>query len=357
MKIAIITFHNANNYGAIFQAYALCEYLNRNGNQAYIVDYRSPSIENRYKLQRLTGIPVKDIRILLKDGIDMVRYFKFSRFRKNYLKLASFYPNIFTENDYDLYLTGSDQIWNLNLTNNDTKFFWDFVSINSRKCSYASSIGVSVLNKNQENIYRNYLSEFDMISVREKTAAKLLSTLLHKKIEVVLDPVFLLSKSEWEKKLKLKNKKHMYILAYIFNLNDNHKKIIKKLSKKLGLPVYGIAFDIKKKEPFDKQFNMASPIQWISLISNSAFVITNSFHGLSFSILFNKEFLILPLENGTKTSSRIDDLLEIVGLKKRKIYSLTDIKTPESIEWDTVNKKLDEFVEKSRNYLTKIVTV
>lgn len=221
MNIKIITCHYAYNYGAVLQTYALCNYLNNKGANAEVINYRpwyyrgSTTTKNAVKLfiRKVIRIPdnIKSEKVFytfLKEHIPMTKEYK------EYAGLVSDRINA------DLFVAGSDQIWNLNLPNGtDPAFYFDFTPANAKLISYAASLGMDSLEENQKEYLKKKVSRFTSISVREDTAKKMLQDAGLNNVETVMDPVYLLDKQEW---LGLAKKpKHMpkgkYILIYAFN--------------------------------------------------------------------------------------------------------------------------------------------
>lgn len=360
MKVGIITFHRALNYGALLQAFALRYSLTKLGVDAQVLDYRNSVIEEMYyypSLQQRTTFRDK-VKCLIQGKSELKRRFKFDVYRKNYLNLSE---KIETCSDlekvsviYDRFITGSDQVWNYGAHNFDENYFLGFVKDKRKKYSYAASFGVSCLTTNYLEKYRDLLSGFAMCSVREQQGIALLEQMGIERKRVDIDPSMLLSKEEWQSQFGISiTKKQKYIFAYYFELTDTLREYIERLAKKTKCKVLYIGNPLKK--PFNCRctaLKTADPIEFVNAIANAEYVVTNSFHGTAFSIIFNKNFYVELLKTDSKVNSRIENVLQTFSLQSRLIDSLN--KTNE-IDWEKINCKMIELRKKSFDYLKEIV--
>ncbi|MCC8192288.1 MAG: polysaccharide pyruvyl transferase family protein [Ruminococcus sp.] len=348
-KVGILTFHNANNYGAVLQAYALQEFLKEIYSNVLIIDYKCEAIEKRYRFPDLKDGKLKNkVRRVADYGVQKIKYNKFKAFRENFFDLG---PCNFNGNDnYDAIVVGSDQVWNYELTDFDwTYFLKNFSSV--KKCSYAPSFGLTAISPEAESEIRKCLSNFDNLSIREETGRRLIETLTGREVPVVADPTLLLSKSEWVKRFDISYGKEDYILVYIFGLSSQIAEYVNQLSKKSKMRVVCIESSIKKVLD-GKYVRYASPVEWVEYFANAKYVITNSFHGLMFSIIFEKQFFIVPFQDGEKTGSRINDMLTYLNLENRKIEE--SFMATEAINYGDVQNRLEPLITDSKNYLTSI---
>ena len=350
-RIGTVTFHNANNYGAVLQAYALKRYICNMGYNCDVLDYRSLTIEARYHKKVASGGFVKKVRVAIQNAVDQRRYSRFASFRKEYIE-----PYVYSNEElssFDTVIVGSDQVWNLNLTQNDTGYFLDFVPGN--KISYAASFGVSTLTETQSDFCRQYLQEFSNIAVREPQGLELVYRITGQKADVVVDPVFLLTKGDWIEHLQLRKREKKYILVYLFGYTDDSRKFIRQLKLKTGLDVYVIDGNICPAVYGDKFFRTLNPVRWVELIMNAEYVITNSFHCSAFSIIFERKFFEMPAANGMKTGSRITNLLEISGLSHQAVDYHLPAEMNEDVDWDEVRVKMTPYIEKSKQFLRNVL--
>ena len=346
MKTGILTFHNANNYGAVLQAYALQEAVKKICPEVSIIDYRCRAIEMRYFPPNLHEGSLKHrLRRCVEYGFQKIKYKKFDIFRKNFFNLDK--KELLDNDYYDIIIVGSDQVWNYKLTDCDWTFFLKPVRNSVQKCAYAPSFGLSNIEPILEEEIASCLNNFKQLSVREETGRTLISRLTGKDVPVVVDPTLLLSKTEWITKMQIKKKREEYILVYLFGVIKEATDYIHWLSEKTKLPIIVIDSSLKKVIK-GKYVRFASPKKWVELFANAKYVVTNSFHGLMFSIIFEKEFYIAPLQKEVKTGSRIDDSLERLGLENRKINGFM---IKEDIDYEKVHERLEEMISHSMTYL------
>ncbi len=354
LKIGILTFHYAHNYGAVLQCYALQQTL-RNlcpCAKVSVVDYKNQKIKDDYKIFIINKKnPYRFLRSLFGSSIRFFdrakRTLVFYNFVKNNLNVGS--PSL---NDYDVIFYGSDQIWNPVLLADIKNPCIDRTYIGQGFSGTKIAYGASDGNKLEltEDVKKS-LNLFSDISVRELTLAKKLSS-LNKTVSVVCDPVFLLSKEDWLK-ISIAPKEKNYIFAYKIAENldfDNEVEFLgKRLNKKIIQAVY-----IKPLKKFfckkQKFVGAVSPLEFTGYIANADFVVTTSFHGTAFSCLFEKKFCVLKIKDG---SERITDLLNILGLENRYVENISDITDfEEEIHNDSVKNKMENYRNKSRQWLS-----
>ena len=366
MDIKIITCHDVYNYGASLQAYALSHYIQSEGHEVKIIDYLPDYKPNMYDLTRLTeqgifGGIAKRVPFLkslcgLCRNRHLIKFLgrrdSFDAFKNKFLNLTV--PTATScemleeqKMQADLFIAGSDQIWNPNYGNGwDKSYYCGFVVGKSRCISYAASFGVSKIEDDFRLFLAQQLKNFESISVREASGVKLLQELGVTSANV-LDPVFLLSKDKW-KCLVREKFSFKYLLVYDFH-NDNPKlkRLAQRIAKKQGLKIVAINEEITI--PYaDKNVNDAGPIEFLSLIYGAEVVIASSFHAAAFSIIFNKDFYVFPLL-GHHNSSRITDLLQMLKLEDR--FDPDDI-TALHVNYDIPNERLSEKIKFSKNWLT-----
>ena len=343
-KIGILTFHNAENYGAVLQAYALKTYIQKNIEHSTvdIIDYKSPLIELSYKyVKPLSYFKTKRLRKLISFLLQFYYLPKkvkikrvFTNFRKEWLNAVN---NKFAEYNFVIY--GSDQIWNPILTDNDLVYFGK--NYNGEKISYAASDG-GELDLTEDVI--NNLQQFYKISCREKSLSdKLLKQLNN--VSTVCDPVFLLSKDDWIEKFATKPSIDNYVLIYKIAAI----KFAKKFNKKVVQIVYSKS--IKKLFCFNQKFVSAiTPNEFVGYFAYADFVFTTSFHGTAFSIILEKDFYTLTFN---KRSERITDLLKEVGLENRFINTTPEFNGIENyrIDYLEVSDRKDKYINKSKDFL------
>ena len=334
-----------NNYGGCLQAYALEKKIRDLGHcNVEIINY------TQYLNKRL------NVKKVFRSIIYYNRNKKYNLFRRKYCSFGKKVTKLI--DDGSIYIVGSDQVWNQRIDiKYRKKFFLDFVNDKKRKNTYAASIGDIEIDKNEENRkkIKQYLQEFNFLSVREHSSIELLKTIVNVDIVNVLDPTLLLSTNEWFEIVPKLNENNN-ILVYTLGLEEDNIKIIDHLCRKENMKIRDIFYKKRFKES-EKILNSLGPIEFISEIASTKFVITNSFHGTVFSILNHKEFLVITRE---KMNSRIYDLLNILGIKNRifdmeSLKEISSIKELEAIDYNEVDKKIDKLRKKSIDYLKNIV--
>ena len=328
MKACIITFQYARNYGAMLQAYALKHRIETMGHQCQIIDYVP---EKEACQQSSIFMPFSGYKSYIVNAFSILHYSKlkrctqgFRRFAENYFDLTPRYSTLeelkLNPPKADIYITGSDQVWNCS-NGVDPAYFLEFGKKYVKRYSYAASIGRGNISKEYHAQIAQALDKFNGISVREETAQKILNEISDLECDVHLDPVFLLSQEEWSSIALPYQIKKPYILCYSLSTNHIFNKNLLALKRKTGLEIVEICATGFSKVKSDNRLFDVSPQEFLSLVKNAEYVFTSSFHGAAMSILFNRNFY--TCNNGVG-SSRIDDLLEKFDLQYRNIAN-TDI--------------------------------
>lgn len=363
MRIGILTFHLAINYGAVLQAYALEEYLNDKGYEAELIDYYSSEVYDYYK-PLYCDYKVYKGKSFFKMAHNFAFYKKnnekmknFRNFVKAYLKKSNRINDLDelkkTAYNYDCLITGSDQVWSPNISIGEafTVFILDFIkSEKIRKISYAASIGENEIDDVYRDILINSLNDYHSISVRENSAKKILN---REDIEIVLDPTFLITKENWnnladKSDISIKEK---YIFVYMLQKNSNLIEFVNALSKEKKLKIVYL----NKEKYFKKNainYFTIGPESFLKLIKNAEYVVTNSFHGMVFSILFERQFITFL--HSTKFSRQIEllkkfNLEDYCYLKDNSNLEKID----KEINYSCVNKLINEEIKKSISFLEK----
>lgn len=311
-KIGILTFHNADNLGAVLQAYALQKTLENKCNvNAEVIDYRCEAIENSKKggsaagfISSLKNFPKRVYYVMKSKGIESFRK-KIKMSSSPYMK-----SNIEKCNDkYDLLVFGSDQIWNLECSDNDYTYFGDFSDKKIKKASYAASIGEYEFGEENKEHICDMLRSFESISVRETSAKEKLKSLGIEEVAVHSDPVVLLKKDEWSGVMNRKLCKKKYVLVYLIQEDLRVLRYAEEYAKKNGLKVI-----YNKKSPGFILHN--SPQDFLSWIYYAECVFTNSFHGTMLSVIFGKQLAAQTMLINGKENSRVADLLRSADLEQ-----------------------------------------
>lgn len=365
MKIKTITCHDVYNSGASLQAYALMKYLEEEGNEVEIINYKPDYLSNNYKLNVITNqkykknLILKIIYLTLKFPgrvLALKNKKKYDEFRKNYLKITEkrYVSNSELKSnppEADIFICGSDQIWNSKFNNGkDPAFYLDFVPKGKRRAAYAASFATDRIEECVRDITKKRINKLDYIGVREISALNILEDLGIDNGIQVMDPVFLLSKEMWLNMTYEVDKKEKYIFVYDFDGNELIKEVALKLAKEKKLKIYTVF----KSDYSDKVIKGMGPIDFISYIKNAEFVISNSFHGTAFSIIFEKQFIVVNRKEEINT--RMRDLLTILKIENRLInenYNFDLIN--KNIDYTVVNRAIKLKVKSSKEYLENII--
>jgi len=271
----------------------------------------------------------------------------FRKFINKYIKLKS------KINDEDVFIVGSDQVWNYKITDFDDVFLLNLNEKNIKKYSYAASFGIEKIEDEYLYKYKELLLDFDFITVREHQAYKILKNQMNIESEIVLDPTLLLDASQWSKIFKKNKTENKYILMYLIIKDDKIIDFALQLSKKTGLKIIFISDHIFERVKGIKYLGFISPEKWAYLFYNAEFVVTNSFHGVAFSINFNKNFFVDLLPKAlSDVNSRIIDILKLFSLENRLIDKVTMM---DNINYKSINDILKQEKQKSLKYLKKII--
>lgn len=322
-KIGILTFMQ-NNYGAVLQAYALQRYLRSNSNHDIeVIDFttdkhlsnnkiykkRSSSLFQWFVYLILTTFRYKQLHCR-KRRIEVFKR-KYINFSKRYSTQEELLSN---PPQKDIYITGSDQVFNPNSSYLPV-YYLDFKRHMGLKVAYAPSFGISTFDLQLKNRVSKYLRDFDALSCREKAGADFISEIVEKDVPTVVDPTMLLTKQEW---LKVTNKpeyKYKYIFVYDLNGAEKLIDIAQKLKGETGFRIVCLTNKVQKFYKVDKQIYDAGPCEFLGWVANAEYVITDSFHGTVFSIIFERQFYSYVAL--TATSSRLDNLLSLYNLRNR----------------------------------------
>lgn len=367
-KIGIMTFHRAINYGALLQTYGLYTALKRLGKEPEIIDYHPHFMAREGKIDCAGNSLLQKGRNLL---ISLVLYRsrklqmkKFRAFLREHLKLSAPVSDLRKVGDsYDAYITGSDQVFNREITQDDADaYLLTFVKEPEKKFSYAASFGAAELKEAERDWYRERLASFAGISVREQSGVEIVRELTGKTAETMIDPTLLIPKEEWASlsvRYPLDKLDQPYILVYKMLEKDRLYHHAQEFSRKTGLQVICIGGELRmrKKYPSFTFLSDASPEQFLSLFENAAYVMTSSFHGTAFSVLFERQFVsIFPLKN--TRSDRARSLLSLLHIEDRLVDSYSeDIPMEGTIDWEGVQQRLEIERECARRYLSEIGTL
>ena len=364
-KIGILTFHNAHNYGAVLQAYALKTKLNRMGHEASVLNYQNKYIAKTYRKVLHIDFWKRDILPsrwgkVIREVRDV--FYGLKEWQKQWKVFEDFIAEKLLDGDTkqlsleevaakdcDVYVLGSDQIWARELTHGmDPAYFGQFAP-EKKKISYAASVPNGSIPENEKPFFKQYLESLSHISVREEKLAQSLRDLTGREIDTVIDPTLLLEREDYEPLLYKKPlKQGDYVFAYFVVENEMVSRCAKKAAELLGCELIELHY---KKTPVICGKNMifdAGPSEFLTYIRDAKMLVTNSFHGTVFSILFRKKFYSVYKENG-----RIDNLLGFLGLQERHITEESQIQITREIDYGQSDKGLQEYRQQSVDFLVK----
>jgi len=366
----ILTFHTTINYGGVLQAYALQTVLADMGCNAEIIDY----FDSEGDLSSLS--PLRRLKHLVWHGlvkkmlVGTVREQRTEKFRRDHLKLsARKYSDaalLHAEPPvYDVYITGSDQVWNPVNNHGDSSYFLSFAPAGKRLVSYAASFGVSNLDAGYAEGYGHWLKCFDFLSTREFEGKEIIYRLTGRDAEVLPDPTLLLNREQWKRVTAPYQPSRPYILCYYMpgdkKVNRHITQLSDKLARKTGWEVISIGQkEYMRLHPFRKTALTSGPSEFVGAFQNASFVITNSFHGTAFAANFKVPFVVpinraIPPEQAL--SSRITTLLRILQLECR----LIDVDQPISealpleVDFENAAERLENERKRAFAFLSNVL--
>ena len=363
-KIGIITFQNAHNYGAVLQLYALKTYLERQGYSVDVINYINQQIKSQYPLfpkvpfqtyrkkvilESILKIPINIVKNLYALPQHIIKYKKFNRFIHKIVKTPKMYhtKDIEKSNKYDAYICGSDQIWNPSLTNGLDPIYFCGFGTKAIKISYAASMGLKKLPALEEVKFQRLITNFDYLGVRESSLKDYISNFTNQEVTENVDPTLLLDQEDYLSLIK-DNVYGKYIFVYSLVDDDKLFACAEKLSKDKNLPIIELRYKKIYKHRKYNQVADSGPEDFLCLIKNAEYVVTNSFHGTVFSIIFEKKFYAVYNEWGT---SRLKTILEKVGLLDRYINDYDEIAQLKDIDFSKVKKEVKKLRKESCEFL------
>ncbi|GAB7257501.1 polysaccharide pyruvyl transferase family protein [Polaribacter sp. OB-PA-B3] len=377
-KIGIITIVHVNNYGADLQAFALQHKLNQLGYDAELINYlfyKNPKFKPTKRSQSFIKLSLKQrIKEFVYPYFKIVKSLpylqqkklrdnKFSEFHKLNTKqtkeintIDKLYASKF---DYDVYVVGSDQVWNPNTNINIEPYFLTFAPKDKLKISYASSFGVNSIPEIHQEKYASLLNNIDKIGTREKTGVEIVNNVSEKTATWVLDPTFLLNKKEWSEFAVSTDINKPYLLMYVLTDSDYISNLATQIADKHNLQIVRICKNAFVEDKSEGVINIidAGPREYLGLFEKASFVLTTSFHGTCFSVNFNIPFFTILKKNKTNNSRQID-LLADLGIEDRILF-VDDIVSDEgviSIDFTKVNLKLEKNRANSLSFLTEAIS-
>ncbi|MCD8012437.1 MAG: polysaccharide pyruvyl transferase family protein [Lachnospiraceae bacterium] len=318
--IGILTFVGTQSQGACLQAYALKKKIEGLGYETELINYECPAIRTQWTDKKPSSAKSlkRFVGSCIRYPVILRRHSKFRNFETSYLNIHNYAFGI-DYGKYEKIIVGSDQVWNLAITGNDFTYFLNELDDNTKKYSYAASLGVETFPIEYENECLDYIEKFSVVNVREKQLKKYLSNkVINKSINVVLDPTLLLSAEEWGKFIyKESPYKHKYMLVhYPVDTTESWNKI-RSIAREKGMEIVFITNRVKSSKECHSRYAV-SPIEYINYIKYADMVITGSFHTLCFSLVFNKDVYCTD-SMIVERNSRLANLLDLTGCQNRKL--------------------------------------
>ena len=356
-KAIIITFHCCPNYGAVLQTYGLYQYLRTLFQDVEVLDYRPKNLMKEYDYVNTYSLCSTVVSFWsLYDYWKKRR--KFSDFLKN-MKMSgmSYHTNEklpITEAQYCF--VGSDQIWNPDITHGFDKVYFGYIPHKEPFCviSYAASFGKANFTVEETYALKHLMSNVKYVSVREKTAKFVLEKSLGIKADVVLDPTLLAGKNYFDRFVQ-KGRSEDYIFVYTLNNKPENviRPIARKISKEKKLEIIEINGNRKWLEHAGhKVIYDAGPEEFLTLLASAKYVVTDSFHGTAFSVLFHRNFVTIPHKT---RGGRMVSLLSTIGLDHRLSARVTTDVIDEEVDWYAVDRRLDLARRQSEEFIIKSI--
>ena len=367
MRTGLITFHFAHHYGAQLQAYATMRAIRELGHDCQIIDFRLPhttGTNHLFKKPDSVRALASNVHTALHYGPMKLRHDRFEAFVAEQMDLS---PRRYTSNEelrrdppaYDVYVAGSDQIWNPYIYVNkqfEPAFLLDFAR-EGRKIAYAPSLGVSSLPQPYDGQLREYLASFGALSAREGRGKELLESITDKEVQLVLDPTLLLTGEQWGELAAVPDRKQPYILCYFISDPGEVGERARELHQRTGWPIVQLAGIRRKLPGAEKVVFDAGPREFLGLFQNAACVCTNSFHGSVFSLQFDRPFFtaMSPKEKAEPAYSRIYSLLSRLGCEDRIVGMPNTASVDAEMDYAIIHRKLAETRAESAGYLKRAI--
>lgn len=361
--VGIITMHCVVNHGSALQTWATQEIIHRLGYDVKIINYRYPNASHPRHRNRLKQIPQFLLHLLQGFPQKRKRHF-YEKFWKEYFCLTESYPSKEAIEAkpplFDVYVAGSDQIWNPQHTNGDGTYFLDFAPVGKRKISYASSFSRAELEPDFEKKVKNWLSSFDAISVREENGVRIIDRFLPGKAVVTLDPTLLLLQQDYQPLIDKSTFKTdepfilVYCLKYMYNPYPYATQFIEEAAQQTGMKVICVDFTALQKIHAKSVYNFRDglgPSEFLWLFANASMVITTSFHGTAFALNFGKSVYSI-VKDKDFGDDRMKNILNLCGVPERAIPMGTQgVRFSTNIDNTKVQSNLDQMRNFSINFL------
>lgn len=372
MRIGILTQPLHNNYGGLLQNYALQTVLISMGHEVYTINIKK---RDSTGFRKYASILKRSVQRILDQQIRVrawptaeesnvisqhTRRFVDRNINTTDLITRKVNEKLLDKYGFDAYVVGSDQVWRPKYSPQLSTFFLDFLETNRdvKKIAYAASFGVSdwEFTDKQTEEYKGLIKLFDAISVREDLGVNLCKEYLNVDASHLLDPTMLLKKEEYISLVEKENIKESSgnLFTYILDANTDKANIVDKITNKYDLKSFSVMPPKRFSERFGINDCVFPPVEgWIRGFMDAEFVVTDSFHGTVFSILFNKPFI--SIANESRGITRFKSLLRLYQLEERLVHSLSDfdLLTIKDIDWENVNTILEREKTSSTQFLNE----
>lgn len=359
-RLGLLTFSFTCNPGSALQAYALHEAVTKLGGVCEVINYQKLGGGKQYIGKTVFYPPIKKWRPktvliwtarLLAYNIKMPKYIAF---QKKYLHFNQQEPLLLSEmpemnKKYDTFIVGSDQVWNFWNEKVDYTYFLDFVESGKKKISYAASFGQEQVPDIHKDKVTELLKKFSDISVREYQGQDIVKQLIDRDATLVLDPTLLWDKDKYLPLVK-KPKTDKYVFLYLREKDKRLESIAEKIAKEKNLKIIRVYSYVKYKGKLP--YGIQSPEEWLGCMKNAEYIVTNSFHAICFSLIFEKEFFIANLIGvHALNNSRLTSIVRQFGLEERIVDLQTDVFGVKQIDYGKIRELLGQKREESLNYL------
>lgn len=368
MKLGLLTFHTAANYGAALQAYAFEKFLNDKGYDCEYINYVNASRAHEYSMTwhiydcLKRGKLTSAAAYLAGCPFMTLRKMRFDRFYKRYLRQTERVYHNSKEaeelNDsYDYFVVGSDQVWNPVCNGDDAAFLLDFVKDSKKRISYSPSFGMTEVDDAHKEVFRENLKLFAHIGVRETVGQKIVKELIGRESALCLDPVLLLTKDQWNDIMPQKNTNERFIFSYT-NRDSQTKDFFNTGYKLDGRKHYVLSRYTKPGDFVNSKVRVKycmSPQEFLWVVNNADMVVSASFHCIAMSIILNRQFVAIITGDKGK-DERLLNLLRTLGLQDRVLsggMTVEEVYAP--IDYKVVNERLEQMKKQSLEYILRVL--
>lgn len=349
----ILTFHFSDNYGAVLQCYALRKVINNLDDCCAEVIAFNPG-------RKAGWYDDEELQVQYEKKLAIFRLFNYGEtgiFKNDFENIQEI-----CEEKYDGFIVGSDQVWNTSFSFFHSSYLLDFVCEDKRKISYAASVGLEPTNpRMRKEIFEKYIPRFDYLSVREKTHESFIAQFTKKKVETVLDPTLLLTAKEYDCLIEDVDKNEEEFIFFYYLKHDSTTPLacsfVNMLSRKYNLKIIHFYVEVPEQtfKNENRSFYFEGPKDFIWYIKHAKIVVTNSFHGTVFSILYHKPFYTYIVKS---MQARVLDLLGDLGLEDRLVRGYKSLNEVDlEIDYERVDMLLEKKRRKSLAFLKRAVGV